>query len=487
MRNAAAPAASLNYIQAYWQEQWRARQIQRDKLVFGLILLERFTTRLLSEKLEILPGWTNFLDYPLLILFAVYVLAEARHRPTQPLRTGYGALSLGLTLITSLSAIINLDRLNLGAFLLFFIGLMEPLAYMALAYALAPDRKVLDFILRLLILVGWAQILVVAFVDLPVFLETRNPDFISGTFGLNAYQLVFYLLAWNVLILSPSEKSRYSAFRWIAVFLTQLALLIIILLAQFRAFIPSLLLTWLFTYLILYRPSMKTFARVSIAASLPVVLFLAINRIFPELKYQDILQLPERTQEISESGKIEVIRNYVKMVGENPQVLLIGTGPGTFLSRGFRVFSIYGKYEVANQVFRDLFDTSSYLSDVAKKYIVPITARGLFTFGAATTSEPWFSHLAILAELGLIGYLIVMATYFQAARMSWRMTSSGGSTATLSRWVLVAIFILLQLGFVGEWLEVTRVTIPIWLIFGALLAGFQNRGGNRVHSRESTT
>ena len=52
-------------------------------------MLERFVTRLFSEKLNLLPGWTNFLDYPLLILFAIYVLGRTRGRRKKQPPSGF--------------------------------------------------------------------------------------------------------------------------------------------------------------------------------------------------------------------------------------------------------------------------------------------------------------------------------------------------------------------------------------------------------------
>ena len=53
------------------QSQWTALKdspVRQDQLVLGLLIAERFLTRLFSEKLGWLPGWSNFLDFPLLFV-----------------------------------------------------------------------------------------------------------------------------------------------------------------------------------------------------------------------------------------------------------------------------------------------------------------------------------------------------------------------------------------------------------------------------------
>ena len=125
-------------------------RIRADGLILSGIILVCFVTRLFSEKLGWLPGWTNFLDYPLLVVFAVYVLLSLRKRRISVKPSGFAPLIWGLFMIFGVSALANVNRLHLGAVTLFFVGLFEPLAYMALAYALAPRQEVLKFLVKVL-------------------------------------------------------------------------------------------------------------------------------------------------------------------------------------------------------------------------------------------------------------------------------------------------------------------------------------------------
>lgn len=442
------------------------RQTISDSVWLGGILIERCITRLFSDKLGTLPGWANYLDYPILVLFALYVLGRVRYRATP--RTGFGALVAALFIVIGGSALINLPQLHLGAATLFIVGLLEPLAFMLLAHALSPGAAVASALVRILFAIGWLQILVVAAVDVPVFLATQNPDVISGTFGENPYQLTFFLITWNALILSQRPSPRFRAFHWLGVAVLQVVILVIFLLAQFRAVLPFALLTWLLTYFVVYRNPRKGVVTALTGAVIFAALFLFVSARFPELKWNDVVELGSRSGEAASSGKVQAMINYGQLVMDEPHLLVTGTGPGTYASRGFRTFSIVGREDTANVLYRRIFNTGYYSTDVATRYVLPVAT--LYAFGSATIASPWFSYLAVPAELGLLGLALVLAIYGRAALISWRNAAGEGAPAALAAWACVALSLLLQLGFIENWLEVSRVTVPTWLVFGVALA-----------------
>jgi hypothetical protein len=454
-------------------------QLARDKWWLAAIILERFVTRLFTEKFELLPGWAKFLDYPMLLLFAAYVIYTTRQRPATRTGTGFGVLIFGFIFIVAISSVANLERLHLGAAGLFVVNLLEPLAFMGLAYTLAPKQSeeakqsLAEFLVKILLFVGWLQIAVVLVLDLPTFLVTRNPDVISGTFAGNAYQLTFFLLTWNVLILSKRRPGKLSPPQLLGILLLQALIIVIILLAQFRSILPFAALTWVLTYfLVSHRPSTKI---VGVALGVPMmaVLFLQVGALFPELRLEAFQQLSNRTDEIYQSGKVQSVVNFTQLISEQPQVILVGTGPGTYASRGFQTFSIVGRRDLPNQLYREYFRTDYYVTDVAARYTLPVA--NLFAFGSATAAVPWFSYLAIPAELGIVGLLMVLAIYISAIRYCWKVSWEQNVMAILARWVLIGMVLLLQMAFLENWLEVSRVTVPVWLVFGVVLAHAKNR------------
>lgn len=462
---------------ATWQAARRAEQaLLWDKWVLGSILLERFITRLFSDKwtFQLLPSWTNYLDYPFLVLFAFYVMwrVRDRYRGNHLTHTGFGRWTALLLVCIGVSTLANTGRLHPGAYSLFIIGLLEPLAFMILAYILAPRREVITWLLKLLYLVGWLQIIVVAVIDMPLFLTTRNPDYISGTFGMNAYQMTWYLLTWNVLLLSRRTDPRYRLARTLGIGLLQVLIVIIILLAQFRALLPFALVTWMLTYVMIERRPARGVIIAGASTAIFLGLFLVVATAIPELKWNDIIELGSRSDEVVESGKVQSILNFGRLLYEQPQILLVGTGPGTYASRGFQTFSVAGAKTFASKMYQQLFGGGDYTTDVALEYVLPVLR---FTaFGSSTAAVPWFSYLAIPAELGVLGLVAVLSIYGRAVRLTWLLAKGTDELAILARWLCIALVLLLQMAALENWLEASRATVPVWTLMGVVLAHHLN-------------
>ena len=452
----------------------RAGKSRQPTFWLSAVLIERLLTRLFTEKFAVLPGWVNYFDLVMLVLLSVHVAFFLRGRSRQR-KTGFAVPVALLLMQAAVSTLLNLGRVNGAAASLFVFGLIEPLLFMGLAYALSPGRETVAFLERLLYRFGWLQIVVVVFLDLPRFLATGNPDLISGTFGENAYQLTYFLLAWNGLFLLRQSR-RANRIR--AAFLSgavEIITLTIILLAQFRSILPFAAFTWLLTHLIVNRPSARGLAATGLGMLTAVVVFIQVDRQFPHLKWGEVLQIPQRSDEAYQSGKVQSVLNFGQLVGEQPQVLLVGTGPGTYASRGFRTFSIAGRDDVVNVWYRDIFGADYYVTDVAARYVLPVARY--FAFGAATTAGPWFSYLSIPAELGLPGLAIVLVIYLRGIYLAWRAfilrRQRDQETASLALFAMIALVLLLQMGFIENWLETSRATVPAWTILGVVLAQFK--------------
>jgi hypothetical protein len=457
-------------------ERWTALQEQRllahDRRMLTILFLERFLTRFFSDKLGVLPGWTNFLDYPLLAIFGLYVLWTSRLRPRRQARTGFAPLIGAFILLMIISSIANVERLHAGAVALFVVGFLEPLAFMYLAYRLGPRPELNSYLVKLLLWVGWLQIIVVLLIDLPIFLATKNPDYISGTFGENAYQMTFYLLAWNVVLLSRPQRFRFKPLRLLSLLLIQGLLVTVILLAQFRAILPFAVFTWIVTFMITNEGLGKRLRVTGTGLCLGIILFTVIDGLYPELKWGQVLQLVEKSDESYNSGKVQSVINLRQLFADEPRALLLGTGPATYASRGFQTFSIVGRKELANHYYQQIFGPQAYITDVAAKYTLPVAAN--YAFGSATAAIPWFSFLALPAELGLLGLSVILCIYGKAMRMCWRTKGLDIDLGTLARWTFIGMALLLQMAFLGNWLETSRVTVPVWLVFGLLLAQWRN-------------
>ena len=157
----------------------------------ALLVLIRFFT----EVKPILPRAANFIDVPLFVVLSVAGLIAVSSVVTS--RRSYLRVAAPVMLflgVCAVSVAVNLTRVEPGPVLVFLYGFLAPFGVYAAVYRLWPAGRAIS-LSRLLVALGVVQLLVVLTIDLPRFISSgHNPDVISGTFGTNAYQLVFFML-----------------------------------------------------------------------------------------------------------------------------------------------------------------------------------------------------------------------------------------------------------------------------------------------------
>src|SRR6185312_10284246 len=119
----------------------------------------------------------------------------------------------------------------------FLYGLLAPIALYAVTYRVWPPGNA-PSLRRPPVGPGTVQLVVVLFINVPTFVNTRNPDDVSGTFGTNAYQLVYLLLVLVTLVVGiatfePGTRVARFAIPLLAGFS------VVMLLAQYRALLAS--------------------------------------------------------------------------------------------------------------------------------------------------------------------------------------------------------------------------------------------------------
>src|SRR5205085_46988 len=167
--------------------------------------------------------------------------------------------------------------------LVFIYGFLAPVGVYAAVYRLWPVGNVIS-LSRLLVALGVIQLVVVFTIDLRRFISRgHNPDLISGTFGTNAYQLVFFLLiVMGVLAgIFACEPGRLAARLAPVLFVLILAT---VFLAQYRALLVTTAVTALVIAFLLGPHARGIVAAVLIIASLVLTLRYVSSR-FPQLKF----------------------------------------------------------------------------------------------------------------------------------------------------------------------------------------------------------
>jgi hypothetical protein len=448
-------------------------------LVLGsmaLLVLIRFFT----EVVHVIPRAANFIDIPIFIALSVAAMARPRRKG--------GAISFAtpVFLFLALCAIgvfLNPSRVEPAPVLVFLYGFLAPIGVYGAAYRLWPVGHAMS-LSRLLVGLGVVQLLVVAAVDLPRFARTSNPDVVSGTFGTNAYQLVFFLLLFTALLagIFTFEKQRLAARLAPALFV---AILATIFLAQYRALLLTTALTVLFIGALLGVRGRGAVAATIVVVGIGVALSYVAQH-FTILRVGPTLATLRQDPTFYASKRLKAADAVLSLYSDHPAFILTGSGPGTFSSRAWQTFASANSKSGSNvqgRYVKALTGGRVYHTDVSDKYVAPLQS-GPAIGGSKAVTSPFSSYTSLLAEVGVGGFLLIVGIYLaatgRAIRMALRTLGSavpGDPLPALLLSCAVAFLVLLQMGLLENWLEVTRVTFPTWMLLGVTSKELADRRG----------
>jgi DNA-binding XRE family transcriptional regulator len=448
-------------------------------LVLGsiaLLVLIRFFT----EVIHLLPRAANFVDVPIFLTLSVAAMARAGQTARNR------SFSLPVLLFFSLCVIsvsVNLSRVEPGPVLVFLYGFLAPVAVYAAAYRLWPVGHALA-LSHLLVALGVIQLLVVAAIDVPRFVASGNPDVVSGTFGTNGYQMVFFLLLFTALLagIFTFEKDRLAARLAIPLFG---GILIAILLAQYRALLVTTALTVILIGLLLGTRGRGIVAGTVVAASFVLSLSYVAQH-YPGLKFAPTLSTFQQSPSFYASTRLRAADSVLSLYSDKPVAILTGTGPGTFSSRAWHTFAAANSRSASNvqgSYVKAISGGRTYHTDVSDKYVAPLERRAVIGGSGALTS-PYSSYLSLLAEVGLPGFLLMVGVYVAATGHAIKTTfrrlgraTAGDPLPALALACAIGFLVLLQMAFLENWLEVTRITFPVWMLLGVTIKESRHRDG----------
>lgn len=447
--------------------------------IAALVLIRFFT-----EVVPVLPRAANFVDVPIVV--ALGVAAATRRGPkfrAPPLSFALPA-SLFL-LLCAVSVVTNPTRVAAGPALVFIFGFVAPIAVYAAVFRLWTPGQA-STLSRVLVTLGVVQLFVVFAIDLPLFLSSDNPDVVSGTFGTNAYQLVFFLLVFTALLagIYVVEKKRLAA--RLAPALLGLTLGAI-LLAQYRALLVTTAVSILLIGILLGSRGRGLLVGLFIFASFVFgVSYVASN--YPGLKFASTIATLGERPGYYISEKLRSSATFVRLYDDEPLAILTGTGPGTFSSRGWQTFANAGsasQSNVAGRYVSAVTGGNAYRTDVSDEYVQPQLRGGAVIEGSRALTTPYSSYSSLLAEVGLLGFLLMVGIYVRALAYAWSGTvrelknsQRGDPLPALLLASTIAFSVLLQMAFLENWLEVTRVTFIAWALLAVTV--------KEVHSRNQS-
>jgi transcriptional regulator with XRE-family HTH domain len=454
----------------------------RTFVLGGMTLL--VTIRFFTEIVHVLPRAANFVDIPVFLTLGAAALSirSADHESRRWYRP-VGLAAAAFLALAVFSVIVNSGRTEPGPAFVFVYGFLAPLGVYAAVYRLWPSGNARAFT-RMIVTLGVIELAVVGLVDLPTFVDTRNPDDVSGTFGTNAYQLVFFLLVFVALLVGMSSLEPRTRLARLAPVLI-LATFVTILLAQYRSLLVTTVVALVATAL-LFGGRARALLTVTGAVIAFIIAFQFLAANVPELKLESAASSLARNPGDYASGRLRIVENVSRLYGDSPSAILIGTGPGTYSSRAWQTFAnaaSTSQSNVAGSYAMRLTGGKPYTTDVSDKYVVPQARFGPIVQGSRAVSSPYSSYTSLLAEVGVFGFAVIAAIYVGAARRAWRMArfalatqARDGSLPALLVATSVAFLTLLQMAFLENWLEVTRLTFISWAMLAVCAKEMDGRG-----------
>ena len=175
------------------------------------------------------------------------------------------------------------------------------------------------------------------------------------------------------------------------------------------------------------------------------------------------------------SQRLEVAGQVEQLYTDEPESTVTGTGPGTFSSRGWQTFALADSSSGSNVAgpYALKLTGGPYHTDVADRYVKPLLlqSENEAVAGSRAVGSPYSDYVAVAAEVGFGGLLILVAIYVGAFLTALRRTLAAvaspqplGALTALLVATTIAFFALLQMGVLENWLEVTRLTFIAWAL-----------------------
>lgn len=456
------------------------------------------TSRFFSEKLKILPKYFDVINYPVCIIILLLIIITIR-RKNQIISKETKFILWSFFIISTtiiVSVIFNSSRILPEGSVLFFLGFMEgPILYLGLDKLTKNPQILLKNIDKIFLILLFINMILVFFVDIPIFIINGNPDVISGTYGNGTYQFSLLLLICGGYLLGYNyiRKSKL----WIVI-LSQILILFVFYISQFRSGLPFFLLSYFLMLMKLY--GRRIMLKIVPSLLLILILFTSIyfftkkEEAMQGLRFEDWVEIISEPEKFLTFGKFQIYGNVLNMWNDNPETFIIGTGPGNFLSRANYTFS----YELkridkgVGGVISQLFNINyPYYTDVHIKYVFnaikPEAVLGTWQF-----SNPYTSYLAGITEIGIIGGLMIIIIYIYITRKSFKffdiLSAKREKYLPLSIALIGSSTYLFGIAFLDNYWETARVTLPVWLLFWAVkTAAYSNDENEEVSGIEQST
>ena len=456
-------------------------------ILFISILL---ISRLFSETFGIIPKVIDVVDIIVIPIFLLLCTIRSVKKKKSSTFRHIVSMVIMFVILSCVSILVNWDRVYLGPASLFIFGMLEgPLLYISLNLLIENKDDLINKIYKFYNFIIIIEILAVLLISIPAFITTQDPDKVSGTFGNNCYQFSVLLSIMGGICLGRYYLQQKKNFLYL---IGLLFFLIVFILLQYRTALPVFLASYAIGFVILYG---KKFIRLSIVLVIIGFSFgygmSYVSSSDLNLKYDDLLVLAANPSVVLNYGKVKSYINTWLMYEEYPYMAVVGSGPGTFVSRANYTFTIEmsgSKAKGVGVILQAIFGNQNYYTDVQIKYILPLYSMDLL-FGSIQINNPNSSILANAAEIGISGLLIICILYGASLRrciqyLQYAKLRRDVILIPLSTGLMISFMYFIFISPLDNYMEIARVSIPIWLLFWAVSNKIEIDRQNAVNSNK---
>ena len=429
--------------------------------------------RLFSENLSLLPGIVQYVDVPLTALLLFCGLLGLIRRGHRRGRSRLGLVLMLFILISLGSTLANASRTALLPAGMFMFNFACPFIFAFLIIDAPLNRADIRLVMKTFFVLGLVQICGLRSTAFP---DSSPPPIPTSCLVRSGETPISSHTSWAcgccMCWEEPSSERtglgrgepRLSSSQSYSVFGLFYA-------AQYRAMLIFYTPVMVLTLWASPTRFLKRMRETVLVAGISLIMLIITATAYPNLKLLQVFDLVEDTSPIVHSGKIQAIQNVATMYGDMPHTAFLGSGPATFASRSFRVFADEpSAKEQAGNVAVGLMG-GMYTTDVSARYVRTIQSDPIQ--GGTTVADPWSSFTALAAEVGVPGLLICMAPYiaalvFARRRMTASIRAGDRQGTQLAFACFGGLLLLLMQAMFDNWLEATRVTIPLWILVGLL-------------------
>jgi hypothetical protein len=413
--------------------------------------------RFFTERVPILPRFLNPIDLLIVPLLSPFWLIWISNRSNWKLKEGRIVAMSGLVVAAwGLSWLININGAHWLGAVLFLIGIMTPIAFYLILVNFGFDYDSSKLILKTLLALFTINLVIATF-DVVVGIDSRDSDFVFGTFGVNQNQLAFFLC--SMLAYFVASWLYEGATVWKIVAVTWGGVLF--LLCGFQTLWVVLPVAAAIVFVGFGRLSKRLVIAIGVSSLIPILVLSVLS--FEHFGVSSVLI--SSLERFDELGKVELAENTFLIWQDYPQAILVGVGPGSFNSRAFRSIAIVPSVTAEGTDVAGAIVDPFYRSVLSDQYIIPYFVRGRFLLSGINTDGPFTSYISIPVEIGIFGALGVFGIY---GLVGWQLIQSLRKTKSvrlkvIGSWALVNLLVLLALAAVDNYLEVTRYSTLVWL------------------------